>query len=186
MRDNQIMVCVFLLGLMLMGNLCVQGQVPDRSRYEFPQNLALELAQMAAIPGGYSLQGTLQGRVGKLRDLTVFFDVADGWRVETDVSGFGLLDEGHQEQVSIRLLAAPPASRSEPPWIMMRVSYLPDYVALVKVVKGALRYPDPVERSRLLGIVRRNFQANSRQTDGVRLDIEPSQPSNPDSQGETP
>lgn len=186
MRDNQIMVGVLMLCLMLMAELCSQGQVSDRLRYEFPQNLALELEQKSTIPGGYALQGTLQGRVGKLRDLTVFFDVADGWRVETDVSGFGLLDEGHQEQVAIRLLAATPVVRSEPPWIMMRVSYLPDYVTLVKVVKDALRYPDPVERSRLLGIVRRNFQMKSRQTDGVRVSIEPSQPSNPDSQGDTP
>lgn len=151
------------------------GFPTGRLRYEFPQNLALALSQTSCSATECVLEATFESRVGVLQNLTSHVTASPGWKPAHQDKVIEQLQHGHPRTLLIRLV--PDASVTptlRPDWVVLRVSYLPDYRALAEILNDVAQYPDTLERERLLTITQRNHQAKSIQTDGLRLDLPPS------------
>ena len=142
----------------------------DTFRYEFPENLVLALEKAPAKLGrpGTTLVGTLESRLGVLKQLRIFFESSPDLRVVPATMELKELSAGSLRRFKVRLepgAGSPDASGS---WVRLRVMYRPDYVAIATHITSSSAFSDPMERRRLLETLRRNSTARKTYTSAVR------------------
>jgi len=165
-HTGRLLFLAFFLAFPLLGLFAAASEF----RYILPGNIVMTLEETprASEKGKLNLVATLRAKFGTPKNIEIYFESTPNFRVTPEMTSLALLaTEPLQAHLTVTTIpdAAPPGNES---WIRMRVVYEPDYEHLSQLVSNEKRYPDPMERQRLLDRIMENARKHARQTDAVR------------------
>lgn len=162
----------FLVLLLGMINLC--NADTTMFRYSYPRSVNLKLLQEPLTkPGITLLTGTVESRLGNLRNIRIYFESSKDFAVVPDNFSIDQLGHGVKRRMRIAVKGASGKPNASGSWVRMRVKYLPDYDSMISSVEKSQYITDESERNRLIDIIRNNRKIQACQTDAVRFDINP-------------
>jgi len=144
----------------------------NEATYCVPENLALALtAPNGAGPiKAHEITAEIEGRLGTLRNLAVFFTTSDDLAVAPASATVAELATG--KKANFKLAVTPVKggkAGAAGSFVKMRVVYVPDYDALAAAVADNQKYPIQTAREQLQEIVTRNELAKAPQTNVTDL-----------------
>lgn len=160
---------LFLAMVIMMLMLAMQAGATTW-HYTFPANLSLSLTPAPAQDGKtLRLTASLEGLVGSLSQIEVFFESSVDLKVAPVSAQLKALAQGEKKTFSLVIQATGKAADAGGSWVRLRVVYLPAYREIAQILADAAVYPDPSERRRILQRVTENQKKKARQTDATRF-----------------
>ncbi|MBN8589676.1 MAG: hypothetical protein J0L94_15295 [Rhodothermia bacterium] len=170
----RLLLFIFLFGLFGCP-LIPNGGDPFR-HFPYPQSIAINLDPSDGkrpVHAPAVLEGSIEGRAGTLREVSVFFESSDDLVVAPPTSST-LATLSEQEKKTWRIYVKKGADLPDAggSWVRLRVVYLPDYERLLALIADENKFPHEEIRSSYRSTTLQSQLQGARATDAARLFFE--------------
>jgi hypothetical protein len=133
----------------------------NQFRYVFPNNLVINFADEIEKSGNkFRISAIIEGQLGTLTNLELYFASSKDLKVISNTTELKQLKAGERRKVKILAVKTGEATDQMGTWLKLGIRYTPDYQAIIAAVSDEGKFPDQVERQRLIDIARRNQSQN--------------------------